>query len=220
VTNLRKLVWLLRARSFRVLARLLQRWLWSDVTAWGLERGLEDPIAARRPRVPVAIRPIRPWEEGAFTRTPGATQEDTLVRVNARHLLQSDLETCYVGVMPDGELCYMQYLVLPGANDRLEAAFGGLIPPLGTGDALLEFAFTVERHRAAGIMPFAVRALAEEADRAGAQRLVTYIPDWNPHVLRFFRRIGFEPFVIRRERYRLLRRRITFENLPGNASTL
>lgn len=220
MANLRKLAWLLRTRSFRVLARLLERWLWSDVTAYGLQRQLDEPIPARRPRIPVTIRPLRPGEEGEFTRIPGATPDDTLVRVNARHLLESGLETCYVGVTAEGEPCYMQYLVLPEANDRLEAAFGGLIPPLGDGDALLEFAFTVERYRAAGIMPLAVRELGLRAGRDGARRLVTYIPEWNPHVLRFFRRIGFEPFVIRRERYRLLRRRIWFEELSADDSDL
>jgi GNAT superfamily N-acetyltransferase len=213
VTNLKKLAWLLRARSFRILARLLERWLWSDVTAYGLERRLDEPIPARRPRIPVTVRRIGPGEDTAFTQTPGATPEDTLVRVNARHLLESGLETCYVAVTPDGEPCYMQYLVLPEANERLHAAFGGLIPPLGDGDALLEFAFTLERFRAAGIMPFAVRELGLEAGRRGARRAVTYIPEWNPHVLRFFRRIGFEPFVVRHERYRLFRRQISFEDL-------
>jgi GNAT superfamily N-acetyltransferase len=214
MTNLRKLVWLLRARSFRVIVKLLQRWLWSDVTAYGLERSAAAPIPARKPRTAVTIRPIRPDEESAFTRTPGATPEDTLVRVNARHLLATGLKTCYVAVTDEGAPCYMQYLVLPDENDRLENAFGGLIPALGEGEALLEFAFTVERYRSAGIMPMAVRELGLEARRMGATRLVTYIPEWNPHVLRFFRRIGFEPFVIRRERYRLLRRRIWLVQLP------
>jgi GNAT superfamily N-acetyltransferase len=214
MTNLKKLGWLLRARSFRVLARLVERWSWSEVTALGLERRLDDPIQARQPRIPITVRPIEAGEEVAFTRVPGATPEDTLVRVNARHLLESGLETCYVAVAADGEPCYMQYLVLPEANNRLEDVFGGLIPPLDGEDALMEFAFTVERYRSAGIMPFVVRELGLQASRAGAKRLVTYIPEWNPHVLRFFRRIGFEPFVVRRERYRLLRRRISFEDLP------
>src|ERR687895_297302 len=98
MTNLKKLAWLVRARSFRVLVRLLRRWLWSDVTAYGLERRLDEPIPARRPRIPVTVRPIRPGEARAFTGTPGATPDDTLVRVNARHLLESELETCYVAV--------------------------------------------------------------------------------------------------------------------------
>ena len=216
MTNLRKLVWLLRARSFGVLVRLVRRWLWSDVTAFGLERPTDDPIPARRPRIELEIRPIKPGEETPFTRTPGATGDDTLVRVNARHLLESGLQTCYVGVTEDGDPCYMQYLVFPEQNDVLEEAFGGLIPELGTEDALLEFAFTLEAYRAAGVMPAVVAHLGEEAKQRGARRLVTYIPEWNPHVLRFFRRIGFEPFATRRETYRLFRRRIRFEGLAGD----
>ena len=65
-------------------------------------------------------------------------------------------------------------------------------------------------------MPFAVSELAKEASVRGAERLVTWVPEWNPHVRRYMERIGFEPFAIRRERYRFFRRRVWFERTDGS----
>jgi GNAT superfamily N-acetyltransferase len=208
VTNLKKLVRLLLARDFRVVGRLARRWFWSDDSGVGLRRELVEPIRARKPRVPLRVRPLQPGEEAAFVETHGARGEDVLDRVNAAHLLDSGLRTCYVAVDEQERPVYMQYLVFPDENERLDEVFGGLIPPLEQEEALLEFAYTLEEHRGLGVMPYAVAELAAEARRRGADRLVTFVPARNPTVLRFFQRIGFEPFSRRSERYRLFRRRV------------
>jgi GNAT superfamily N-acetyltransferase len=208
VTNLKKLFRLLLARNVRVVAGLARRWFWSDDAGVGLRRELLEPIPARKPRVPLRVRPLQPGEEAVFVDTRRAHGEDVLDRVNAAHLLGSGLRTCYVAVDEQERPVYMQYLVFPDENDRIAKVFGGLIPPLEEEEALLEFAYTLEEHRALGVMPYAVAELAAEARRRGAARLVTFVPARNPTVLRYFRRIGFEPFSRRRERYRLFRRRV------------
>lgn len=214
MTNLRKLVrLLLGTRDIPFVLGLIRRWLWSEAVAVGLRRELTTPIPARRPTVRLEVRPIRPAEWHAFTdlRSDGVRGEPGLVRVNAYHLLRSGIRTCYVAVTEDGEPCYMQFLILPDENDRLHDAFGGLFPPLEPEEALVEFAFTLEPYRSRGVMPFALAQLAEEARRKRARWLVTYVPGHQVMLLRFYERSGFERFRLRRERYRLFRRRIRFE---------
>jgi L-amino acid N-acyltransferase YncA len=60
-------------------------------------------------------------------------------------------------------------------------------------------------------MAAVVPELALKARDHGARRLVTWVPDHNQAVLRYFERIGFAAFVTRRERYRLFRRTVRFE---------
>lgn len=211
VSNLNKLLWLVSTGEFEGVIALLRRWLYSDATATGLARSLETPIAARRPRQPLSVRPIAPDEREAFTAIGDARGEAALVRTNARHLLMTGIQTCYVAVMDDGTPVYMQFLIEPGQNGRLGDAFGDLMPPLAPDEALLEFAFTLEQYRGVGAMPAVVPQLALKARDHGARRLVTWVPDRNQAVLRYFERIGFVRFATRKERYRLFRRTIRFE---------
>jgi hypothetical protein len=62
--------------------------------------------------VPVEVRPIRREDFPIFTALkPGEPGHvDPLIRVGARYLLESGLETCYLGVTEDGPV-YMQFLV-------------------------------------------------------------------------------------------------------------
>ena len=216
MNKLWKLVWLLRSAQLTAVATLVRRWLYSDASGVGLQRSLDSPIAARRPRHPLTVRPISPHEQAPFASTSGARGNGAIVRVNARYLFATGIETCYVALI-DGEVpCYIQYLVLPDQNDKFAKAFGEPIPPLAADEALLEFAFTLEQYRALGVMPFAVSELSKEARRRGAERLVTWVPEWNPHVRRYMERVGFVPFAIRRERYRFFRRTVWFERTDGS----
>jgi Acetyltransferase (GNAT) family len=214
LTNLRKLLWLVATRHLDVVVALLRRWLYSDATATGLALPSEAPVRHHRPRQPLTVRPIEPHEQGVFTDTRGADGDGILVRINARHLFTTGIRTCYVAVTDEGTPCYMQYLIGPDENDKLEAAFGELMPPLAEDEALLEFAFGLEQYRHLGAMPAVVPELVRIARANGVQRIVTWVPDRNAQVLRYFERSGFVPYGIRTERYRLFRRTIRFEPAP------
>ncbi|MDQ3874457.1 MAG: GNAT family N-acetyltransferase [Actinomycetota bacterium] len=196
--------------QFGAVRRVLQRWLYSDRVAVCLRRDLSTPVRTRSPSVRLTVRPLRPEDVPALVELPkgdGRTA-DALVRINARHLLDSGLATCYVTETDDGEVCYMQYLVLPDQNEKLQSVFGGLMPPLAADEALLEFAFTLEPYRARGVMPYAMAQLADEARRQGARWLLTYVDKHEKLLLRFYERMGFSPYRLRRESYRFLRRRV------------
>ena len=212
MTNLKKLLRLCRTGQFGAAQRVVRRWLYSERVAVGLRRDLSTPMSARKPTLSLTVRPLRPEDVPSLVDVPksNGTHADALVRINARHLLDSDLATCYVAETADGDVCYMQYLVLPDQNEKLARVFGNLFPPLEPDEALLEFAFTLEPYRARGVMPYAMVQLADEARDEGARWLVTYVDRQEKLLVRFYERMGFEPFRLRRERYRFLRRRVAF----------
>ena len=169
MNKLRKLIWLLQSAQFGAVATLVRRWLYSDASGVGLQRGLEHADRGA-PAAASADDPTDPsGRQAAFTSTSGVRGNGAIVRVNARYLFATGIETCYVALI-DGEVpCYIQYLVFPDQNHRFATAFGEPIPPLDPGEALLEFAFTLEQYRALGVMPFAVSELAKEASLRGAE---------------------------------------------------
>jgi len=144
---------------------------------------------------------------------PGA---DPLIRASARNLLESGLNTCYVGVTEDGPV-YMQFLVRAEQNKRLAEVYGGLFPPLADDEGLLEFAFSLQQHRARPVMPTVLLRLIEIAREQGLLRVVMYVHADSPSLIRFYLRVGFVPFAVRVERWRLLRRRLEFRPFAPDA---
>jgi GNAT superfamily N-acetyltransferase len=218
VRNIRKALWLLRKGHFRPLLRRLRRWLWYDGIAFGLAYDVRVPVTARIPRTTVEVRPIRRDEEAIFTALPpsGTPRVEALTRANARHLIGSGLTTCYVGVTEEGPV-YMQFLVTADENERLAEVYGGLFPPLADDEGLLEFAFTLQEHRTRPVMPSVLFRLIEIAREQGLRRVVMYVDANGPSLIRFYLRVGFVPYAVRVERWRLFRRWLEFRPLAPDA---
>jgi hypothetical protein len=217
VSRFRRAAWLAREGHYGALLRRLRIRLWRDYLAFGLEYDLRVPVRAGVPRLPVEVRPIKPEDVPIFVALPPAEgpRADAILRANARHLLQSGLQTCYVGVTDEGPV-YMQFLVTPDQNDRLATVFGELFPPLMEDEGLLEFAYTLKEHRTRPVMPSVLVRLLEIAAGNGLTRVVTYVPARHVNFVRFFLRLGFVPFAARIEKYRFLRRKVEFRPLDRN----
>ena len=166
------------------------------------------------------MRPMRPDDEHWFTDHVGHTEAQAINRLDARRILDSGISTFYVAVTEDDEPVFMQLLAFPSENDHRMSAWGGMVPPLEPDDAIIDFAFTLEKYRAVGAMPWALARLAEIAHEGGARRLVAWLPENNIAMNRFFRRVGFARVRTRHERYRLGRRRISFEPLRGSRARI
>jgi hypothetical protein len=192
----------------------MRRWLWHDGVAYGLAFDPRAPVTTRVPRTPIEVRPIQGDETAVFTTLPpgGGERVEALTRINARLLLESGLKTCYVGVTEEGPV-YMQFLITADQNERLKELYGTLFAPLEDDEGLLEFAFTLQQHRARPVMPSVLLRLLEIGREQGLRRIVTYVHVGNPGFIRFLLRIGFVPFTLRLEKSRLLRRRTEFRPL-------
>ena len=208
---------LLRAGNWRPVLNALRRWVYSDSCYYGLCRDLTLPTHVREPAISVTIRPIERSDVPAFTEIDPGRHD----RISARwrsmsaRLLASDIQTCYVAETEGGAPCYMQYLILPSENDKVQAFFDdGFFPQLAEDQALLEGALTLEEYRGQGIMPFVMEDLAEKARCEGALRLLTFVFSGNIPSLKGCQRAGFRPFVLVNRRFRLFMRRITFTPLP------
>jgi RimJ/RimL family protein N-acetyltransferase len=214
VRNLRKGVWLLRKGHLGALLRRTRRLAWHDEAALGLAYDPRAPVMARVPRVEIEVRPLEEPDVPVFTSLPPASSPrvEALTRTSARDLIESGLQTCYVGVTEDGPV-YMQFLVTADQNECLHAIFGGLFPPLAEDEGLLEFAFTLQEHRARPVMPSVMLRLIEIAAERGLRRVVTYVLINNRSFIRFFVRLGFVPFAVRVARWRLFRRTVEFQEV-------
>jgi hypothetical protein len=110
-------------------------------------------------------------------------------------------DRCYVADCGDLGPSFMQFLFFPEDNDILQAE---LAPD-------------------ARSLPFAAASLVQvavEARRRGVQSIITHIPIGNKGALFSSHSAGYYPFGMRRSRYRLFRRHISYEPYTGSMSSL
>ena len=195
--------------------------VYSDSESVGLRRDLRAPCLAPAAKRPFQVRPLTPVDDLAWldVREPGLSDEQVYARLGQARLLASGLQTCHVAVEPDGQACYMQWLILSHQNDRVRAFFGDLYPRLAPDEALLEGAYTPEAYRGQGLMAAAMARIAERADQFGARWVVTFVDEGNAASLKGCARAGFVPYLRRHERFRMFRRFVSFTPVSRAASS-
>ena len=214
--KLRTMAALMRAGHYDEVKRHFHRWLFSDSLSYGLRRDLNVPFESPRAKVSLTVRPMRDAEarELLDTHVAGLTGQGIYERMSRLEFIGAQIPTCFVAVTDNDEPCYMQALIGPGENARIQQYFEGYFPWLRADEALLEHAFTRETFQGLGIMPHAMAKIAERGRELGARWIITFVAHDNIPALKGCKRAGFSPYLRRREKWRLFRKRLDFEELP------
>lgn len=185
----------------QVVRQFRQEWL-----AYGLRRDLLQPHPAPAARIPIAIRELQDSDISDLLLSPAITssRQEKLEIANRIALLAEQIPTCYVAIdLEKNKPCFIQWLMLHTANDRIKTIFKGRFPKLKSDEALLENAYTPEAYRGKGIMPSAMAMTSDMARSAGCRSVITFVLKDNPASLNGCRKAGFIPFLIRRDHHLL-----------------
>jgi GNAT superfamily N-acetyltransferase len=129
-------------------------------------------------------------------------------------------DRCYVADCGDLGPSFMQFLFFPEDNDILQAEFPDIGPLIEPGEAMVEYLYVAPDARS---LPFAAASLVQvavEARRRGVQSIITHIPIGNKGALFSSHSAGYYPFGMRRSRYRLFRRHVSYEPYTGSMRSL
>jgi hypothetical protein len=203
-----RLVLLLRTRKLNLILKVLRRKLYSNSNFICLRRDLTQSFEAPTAKIPIiTVRPIQDREaENLFDATaPGLSAAEIIDRSGRMEFFKAGIALCYVAIDQSGEPCYAQWLMSSVDNDRIQQYFHGAFPILAPDEALLEGAFTPESHRGKGIMPRSMALIAESARNFGARYVLTFVTEENVASLKGCKRAGFEPYMLRKTKWRLLR---------------
>ena len=203
-----RLVLLLRTRKLNPILQVLRRKLYSNSNFICLRRDLTQSFEAPTAKIPIiTVRPIQDREaENLFDATaPGLSAAEIIDRSGRMEFFKAGIALCYGAIDQSGKPCYAQWLMSSVDNDRIQHYFHGAFPILAPDEALLEGAFTPESHRGKGIMPRAMALIAESARNFGARYVLTFVTEENVASLKGCKRAGFEPYMLRKTKWRLLR---------------
>lgn len=199
-----------------LLTEARHRWK-SELVSFGLRRDLTIPFQAPQANIPLTVRPIRDSDIPKILNPDAPSiSDETREEIKTRlQMLEGGIAKGYVAATgDDDEPCYMQWLIGPDQNSKVQAYFHGLYPLLKGDEALLEGAYTPEAYRGQRIMPCAMAQLAEKGTDIGARWVITFVTHDNIASLKGCKRSGFAPYLTRRDRWSMFRRQITFTPLP------
>lgn len=205
---------LLAQGQARFVVRAVETRLRSEVASFGLRRDLMVPHQAPAAKIPLIVRALERGDDLSMLDLERGEPSTAYGRQAQRLLVAANIPTCWVAIAPAGKVCYMQWLIAPRDNDRVQARWGDLFPRLGPEEALLEGAYTDDAYRGQGIMAHAMSLIADQAREFGGRWVVTFVAKSNIASLKGCKKAGFAPYVERTESWRLLRRRVRFAPLP------
>lgn len=202
-----------------ILINEMRRRMNSRSSFFGLERDLTVTLAMPEAKLPIQVRRLAPEDIPYIFKKRTAERSGPEMKDVARRtlLIKARFSRCYVAAVPDDRPCYMQWLIGPDENRKVQAYFKGGFPWIGLDEILLEGAYTPPEYRGFGIMACAMFQIAEKGRQLGARRAITFVQRENSAALAGCRKAGFVPYLVRDDSWKNFRRTLKFTSL-GAAS--
>ena len=105
-----------------------------------------------------------------------------------------------MALTPDNTPCYMQWLIGPSVNDKIQAYFKGGLPLLAPDEALFEYVFTPGAYCGQRIMPCAMAQVAEKAQAFGARWVIGFVDHQHIPALKGCKKAGLVPNLMRTDK--------------------
>lgn len=198
-----------------IIMKEIQRRIDSRTSFYGLQRDLTRTMATPAAAIPVMVRPLLP-EDIPFILPDGGNGRSALeLKDRARRslLIKAEFSRCFVAAGPGNRPCYMQWLIGPEENNKVQDYFKGGFPLLAPDEVLLEGAYTPPQYRGLGIMPCAMFQISEKGKETGARRAITFVHMNNAAALAGCNRAGFHEFLVREDVWRNFKRSLSFTRI-------
>ncbi len=216
LSRIKAALYLIKSGQLSIFFSVLRGYIYSDAVFLGVRRDLTQPFETPAAKIPLTIRPIEPDDIPKLfdMNAPSITGKGAYLLKRRRLFLDENVPTCYIAVTKDNMPCYLQWLMGPDANDKIQSYFKGMFPRLAPDEALLEYAYTPEAFQRKRIMPCAVAQIAEKAQDFGARWVIAFVDYDNIPALKGCKRAGFTPYMELRRKRRLFRQQVTHTLLP------
>lgn len=205
---------------FSVLFNEVRKRVYSKSISYGLQRDLNNDFQAPAAKIEIKIRPLEKEDLPKLLDTNNASSIDPRIITNQMGIVNANLPTCYVAVTVNNEPCYMQWLIGSDSNKEIKEHFNGVFPTLKEDEALLEGAFSNPSYRGLRIMPRAMALIAEKARKINARKVNTFVDVTNIASLKGCERSGFKPYLLRKDKWFLFNRTITFHPLSDRMNEM
>lgn len=213
IHRLRNLAVLLRHFQWKEIGDKIGNRIYSTTHYDGLVKNMSDPPDPILASMPTELRDLRDEDIDILfdVDAPGLSASDLSDRFYGHLLCNAGIRTCYVAVTRDGLPCAALWLIGATENAKLGNISNGNFPLLAPDEMLLEGLYTLEPFRNMHIMASSIGQVVSKAKALGAARVIAFVHQSNVQSLRTLSRSGFRKYVVKRERWFLFFRTLTFE---------
>lgn len=210
---------LLKNRRYKEFFDQLHQWIYSESYSFGLRRDLTIPFEAPQAKIPIVVRQMDKEDiQRIIDSVSASASQEKYWLLTEQRLLNAGIPTGYLATTIDDSPCYMQWLIPSSENIRIQQFFRGIFPLLKPDEALMEGAYTLPAFRGQRIMSSAMAQIAEQGLNVGARWAITFVGHGNIASLKGCHQAGFEPYIVRREKYRFFHKTIAFESISSRVS--
>lgn len=211
---------LIRKGYFNVLLNEFKKRIYSRSVSFGLQKDLNNKFQAPSAKIEIQVRPLRKDDVTELLDTTTDPSINPRIIANQQGMVNANIPTCYVAVTADDKPCFMQWLIGYDDNQKIDEYSKGVFPALKKSEALMEGAYSNPAYRGLRIMPMAMALIAEKATTMNARWINTYVDITNIPSLKGCQRAGFSPYLLRKDRWFLFRRSITFHPITDTMNQL
>ncbi len=196
------LIDLVKKGEIKFLVSGIKKRMFSTNLSYGLKRDLNLEIPTPPSLLKLEFRLYRPADAPFFELD------------NSNHgLVEKNIDHCYVATKDDMPV-YRVWLMGSNENKKIQDFWGDAFPSLNPNEVLCENSYTVPKFRGFGIMPLAMKTIAEKGLEMGADTAIIYTAIDHMVSLRAGDYAGYHPYVLRTEKWRFFKRSTSFSEIP------
>lgn len=187
--------------ELKSILKVISSRIYSEQLGFGFKRDLNKESKVPRSLLKINIRPFKDEDEEHFI------MDTTNIE------LIKQVPTCYVAVTKEDIPCIRLWLINPSQNSKIKEFWGNTYPQLKDDEVLLESAFTIPKRRGLGLHSLVMYQVAEKGKESGANYAISFAPIENINSLRSFNYASFHPYIIRKEKYFLFNKTVTYHEI-------
>lgn len=195
-------------------AKELLRRMYNKEFFYGLQFDLTKDFIVPDPKIPITIKKLNKTDVPKILdlKEKGINYLELYERIKRLLFVKSDIPRCYVGITDQGVPCVMCWMIQYPDNDKIQSYFSGNILNLQPNEVLLEEIYTHPAFRGLNLMQYITFKLFEKASENGAQRAIAFLKSDNSASLKGSKRIGWQPYMIKKVSWRVFKRQITYSH--------
>lgn len=202
VYKIKSVLYFLKKGKLKFILNGIRKRIYSEIICLGVKRDLNNNFQSPDSKIKIKTRLFK--------------KSDGIYFAHDNHnygLIEEDIKNCYVATTINDIPCFRIWIMESSQNSKIQSFFPGNFPSLNKNELLVEAAFTLPEYRGNRILSTAINKIIENNNNR-ARYLLAFIDIKNVNSLKGYKHSGFDPYLLRVEKWFFFSKRVYFSDIP------